>query len=54
MNPGGYWNESNFHFEEDLLRIRAYGMRPIINMYVAVDVRNTDNRILNVSKIMVL
>lgn len=47
--PGGHWNESTFGFENDLVQLRVYGVHSLINVFVAEDAKQTDQRIINVS-----
>ena len=45
---GGQWNESEFDLETDLVQLRTYGLRTLVNMDVELDSRDTNRKILRV------
>jgi hypothetical protein len=48
--PGGNWVEGSFSLTDLLVTLRKYNNAPIIDMYVFTDVKNTNYRIIYVSR----
>lgn len=48
-NPGGGWDPTKFHLMDTLVKMSAYGHNPFIDLYVGLDLKKPDTRILYVS-----
>lgn len=45
-NPGGNWADGSFSLSSLLITLRKYNNRPLIDLYVSSDVKNTTQRII--------
>jgi len=43
------WDESTFDLETTVAKLRLYGSRPLVNMWVGVDDRHSDVHVISVS-----
>ena len=47
--PGGGWDEEAFDLTSDLVALFTQGVRPLINLYVGPDERDTEHHIIIVN-----
>ena len=48
-NPGGHWNETNFNLVSLLVTLRKYNNKPVMELNVGSDARNSTQHIIYVS-----
>ena len=51
-NPGGHWNEDEFDIVSLLVTLRKYNNKPVIDLGVSSDTKNTTQHIIFVSLLL--
>ena len=51
-NPGGHWNDAEFDIVSLLVTLRKYNNKPVIDLGVSSDTKNTTQHIIFVSMLL--